>query len=109
MEKLFKLFPKEQVLVLFYEDLISKPVQSMQRLFMHAAINPFEVRALTKEETKSEMTRVFPTFERNSGWRTGKKPKMSASDRNKIDAIFRGPNTQLQRLIGPLPANWPIY
>ena len=109
MKRLFQLFPKNQVLVLFYEDLISKPVQTMQKLFKHAGVDPFEVRALTKEETKSEMTRVFPTFQRNSGWRTGKKPKMSASDRNKINAIFRGPNTQLQQLIGKLPPRWPVY
>ena len=84
----FKAFSKEQILILFYEDLIKKPIDTMQKVFKHASIDPFEIAQMNKEETKKAMKRIFPTFERNSGWRTGKKPKMPAAARAETDALY---------------------
>ena len=104
----FKVFSKEQILILFYDDLIRKSVQTMQRVFKHASIDPIEITPMNKEETKEAIKRVFPTFGRNSGWRTGKKPKMPAAARAETDALYRESNRQLRSLIGELPKSWSL-
>jgi hypothetical protein len=54
------------------------------------------------------MDRVFPTFKRNSGWRTGKKQKMKAEQRANADAVYRPSNNALKQMIGDLPETWAI-
>jgi hypothetical protein len=52
-----KLFPTEQILVVFYEDWLAKPGEVMARIWEHAGLPPTERIVVTRENVSSRQPR----------------------------------------------------
>lgn len=94
-------------LIIFYEDLTAKPVETLSKIFEFVGLPPYEVTARNHEETRQDLAEFFPDFVLQSGWTFKKKPKLTQEQRDIWDAYFKEPDAELRKLIGDLPAHWP--
>ncbi|MGZ8966200.1 hypothetical protein [Methylomagnum sp.] len=52
-----KFFPREQLLILFYEDWLGRPVETLNRVFRHIGVDPLENPVIPRENVSSRQPR----------------------------------------------------
>jgi len=107
VEWTYKHFPKEQVLILFYEDLVADPAATMQRAFEHIGLPDFAVQPRNKQETKEDISTHFSSFFMNTAWSISKKPPLEESVRQAVDKYYEKSIAGLSKYV-QLPAKWSV-
>jgi hypothetical protein len=81
LERWFAVFPREQLLVLFSDDLLRQPADTYARVLDFLGADPYEL---------SSYPRIF----------SREYDEMSPATRSHLQDVFAGPNAQLAKLLG---------
>jgi hypothetical protein len=81
LERWFAVFPREQLLVLFSDDLLQQPADTYARVLDFLSVDAYEL---------SSYPRIF----------SREYSEMSPATRSRLEGVFAGPNAELGRLLG---------